>query len=103
MSLNGVAAVTLASRVSVARSRLLSVPSTVTATRFRFHPSASQRRHYAFHSQLENAPEVDTLRTSQAPAAPAKPQTLVEKIVQKYADGLAPGKVVKAGDYITLR
>jgi homoaconitate hydratase len=31
------------------------------------------------------------------------PQTLVEKIAQKYAVGLAPGKKIKAGDYITLK
>ncbi|KAJ2905830.1 mitochondrial precursor [Zalerion maritima] len=30
------------------------------------------------------------------------PQTLTEKIVQKYSVGLAPGKKVKAGDYVTL-
>jgi homoaconitate hydratase len=30
------------------------------------------------------------------------PQTLTEKIVQKYAVGLASGKFVKAGDYVTI-
>ena len=30
------------------------------------------------------------------------PQTLTEKIVQRYSLGLAPGKTVKAGDYVTL-
>jgi homoaconitate hydratase len=30
------------------------------------------------------------------------PQTLTEKIVQKYAIGLPPGKKVKAGDYVTI-
>ncbi|KAK7409184.1 mitochondrial Homoaconitase [Neonectria punicea] len=99
MSPNTVAALSLPSRISIARSRF----ATATVTRFRSHPSAPQRRHYAFHSQLENLPTADTLRASQAPATPAKPQTLVEKIVQKYADGLAPGKIVRAGDYVTLR
>lgn len=32
----------------------------------------------------------------------AAPQTLTEKIVQRYSVGLAPGKKVKAGDYVTL-
>lgn len=102
MSLKAVAAVSLPSRISIAHSPLPSVLATATATRFSSHPSAPQRRHYAFHSQLEITPNADILRTSQAPAAPAKAQTLVEKIVQKYADGLAPGKIVRAGDYITL-
>nr|GAT61000.1 predicted protein [Mycena chlorophos] len=31
------------------------------------------------------------------------PQTLVEKVVQKYAVGLPPGKLVKAGDYVMIR
>jgi len=30
------------------------------------------------------------------------PQTLTEKIVQRYSLGLADGKVVKSGDYVTL-
>ncbi|PHH62629.1 hypothetical protein CDD81_6863 [Ophiocordyceps australis] len=30
------------------------------------------------------------------------PQTLTEKIVQRYSIGLAPGKKVRAGDYVTL-
>jgi homoaconitate hydratase len=98
-------ALSLRARTLTARSRLFSVPSLTSATRLRTLPGASQRRHYAFHSQLENNPNAnpDTLHTSQASAGPAKPQTLVEKIVQKYADGLAPGKVVRSGDYVTLR
>jgi aconitase B len=31
------------------------------------------------------------------------PQTAIEKIVQKYAVGLPPGKLVKAGDYVMIR
>lgn len=31
------------------------------------------------------------------------PQTLIEKIVQRYVIGLPPGKVVKAGDYVMIR
>lgn len=36
------------------------------------------------------------------PAISPVPQTLTEKIVQRYSVGLAPGKYVKAGDYVTL-
>lgn len=31
------------------------------------------------------------------------PQTVIEKVVQKYAVGLPDGKVVKAGDYVMIR
>ncbi|KAL0577645.1 mitochondrial Homoaconitase [Marasmius crinis-equi] len=31
------------------------------------------------------------------------PQTVIEKVVQKYAVGLGEGKVVKAGDYVMIR
>ena len=31
------------------------------------------------------------------------PQTLIEKVVQKYAVGLPDGKAVKAGDYVMIR
>lgn len=31
------------------------------------------------------------------------PQNLTEKIVQKYAVGLSPGKVVQSGDYVSVR
>jgi homoaconitate hydratase len=31
------------------------------------------------------------------------PQTIIEKVVQKYAVGLNEGKTVKAGDYVMIR
>lgn len=34
---------------------------------------------------------------------PRTPQTLIEKVVQKYAVGLAPQRVVRAGDYVMIR
>jgi len=36
-------------------------------------------------------------------ATAANPQTLIEKVVQKYAVGLPAGKVVRAGDYVMIR
>ncbi|KAJ7454813.1 hypothetical protein FB451DRAFT_1408226 [Mycena latifolia] len=36
-------------------------------------------------------------------AGPRVPQTVIEKVVQKYAVGLPAGKVVKAGDYVMIR
>lgn len=39
-----------------------------------------------------------------ATAVDAKqPQTFIEKVVQQYAVGLAPGQIVKAGDYVMIR
>ncbi len=55
----------------------------------------------AFHSQLENAGATPPLSASKP--ATLNPQTLTEKIVQRYSVGLAPGKKVKAGDYVTLK
>jgi homoaconitate hydratase len=34
---------------------------------------------------------------------PKVPQTVIEKIVQKYAVGLPAGKRVRAGDYVMIR
>lgn len=53
----------------------------------------------AFSSQLENAP-ADIL--AKPTGASTTPQTLTEKIVQRYSQGLPDGKFVKAGDYVTL-
>lgn len=54
----------------------------------------------AFPSQLENVSNASFM-SSQKPVA--NPQTITEKIVQRYAVGLAPGKKVKQGDFVTLR
>ncbi|KAI5809114.1 homoaconitase [Peziza echinospora] len=35
--------------------------------------------------------------------APSIPQNLTEKIVQRYAVGLAPGKQVRSGDYVSIQ
>lgn len=34
---------------------------------------------------------------------PRIPQTVIEKVVQKYAVGLPGDKVVRAGDYVMIR
>lgn len=38
-----------------------------------------------------------------AAASPRVPQTIIEKVVQKYAVDLPQGKAVKAGDYVMIR
>lgn len=63
--------------------------------------STSVRRYQdVFHSQLEDPSSSALLSSLQT--SPPVPQTLTEKIVQRYALGLSEGKKVKAGDYVTL-
>ncbi|KAK4122143.1 homoaconitase [Parathielavia appendiculata] len=78
------------------------IPRTTTARSVRIATYTTTPRLYqdAFHTQLENAASVPFL--SSLAGTPSNPQTLTEKIVQRYAVGLAPGKKVKAGDYVTL-
>ncbi|KAK4504931.1 hypothetical protein PRZ48_002894 [Zasmidium cellare] len=53
----------------------------------------------AFSSQLQNTPPEFLSNT---PPTSTTPQTLTEKIVQRYSQGLPDGKFVKSGDYVTL-
>ncbi|KAG7411130.1 Homoaconitase [Fusarium oxysporum f. sp. rapae] len=98
VALNAVAVARLQSRTLISRSRSLAI-----ATQHRAYTSPSARRHYAFHSQLENSstPNPSAFQYQRAPVV-ENPQTLVEKIAQKHAAGLPHGKKIKAGDYITL-
>ncbi|KAK4451949.1 hypothetical protein QBC34DRAFT_399994 [Podospora aff. communis PSN243] len=80
------------------------VPSALRPTAHRLcaapYSTTPIRRQNAFHTQLEGA------RPSAIPSSvetPSQPQTLTEKIIQRYSVGLAPGKKVKAGDYVTLK
>ncbi|EAQ84224.1 hypothetical protein CHGG_10628 [Chaetomium globosum CBS 148.51] len=61
--------------------------------------STTPVRQNALHSEIE-------AQAASPFAAPGtrvqNPQTLTEKIVQRYAIGLPPGKKVKAGDYVTI-
>ncbi|KAG5936464.1 mitochondrial Homoaconitase [Claviceps sorghi] len=63
--------------------------------------SRSLRRPEAFPSLLENARNAPPSFLS-AESLSSTPQTLTEKIVQRYAVGLADGKKVKSGDYVTV-
>lgn len=53
-----------------------------------------------FHSQLEDPKSAELLSSLQT--SRAVPQTLTEKIVQRYSVGLANDKFVKSGDYVTI-
>ncbi|KAK4152468.1 mitochondrial Homoaconitase [Chaetomidium leptoderma] len=70
------------------------------AVRIAPYTTTLRRCQDAFHTQLENAGAAPFLSSSES--ATPNPQTLTEKIVQRYSVGLAPGKKVKAGDYVTL-
>ncbi|KAK3685119.1 hypothetical protein B0T22DRAFT_464986 [Podospora appendiculata] len=74
--------------------------SVVHRVRIAAYTTTPRLRQDAFHTQLENAPSSNL--PSVKPSAQQTPQTLTEKIVQRYSVGLAPGKKVKAGDYLTL-
>ncbi|KAJ4047431.1 mitochondrial Homoaconitase [Fusarium oxysporum] len=99
VALNAVAVARLQSRTLISRSRSLAI-----ATQHRAYTSPSARRQYAFHSQLESSstPNPSAFQYQRAPVV-ENPQTLIEKIAQKHAEGLAPGKKIKAGSYIALR
>ncbi|KAG6006963.1 mitochondrial Homoaconitase [Claviceps maximensis] len=62
----------------------------------------SLRRPEAFSTLLENSRDA-TPNFPFADSLSLTPQTLTEKIVQRYAVGLANGKKVKSGDYVTVR
>ncbi|KAH9241189.1 hypothetical protein K456DRAFT_46202 [Colletotrichum gloeosporioides 23] len=60
------------------------------------YTTSARLRQNAFHSQLES-------HAAAGPSAIQNPQTMTEKIVQNYSVGLAPGKKVRTGDYVTLQ
>ncbi|KAI2465687.1 hypothetical protein F4781DRAFT_435193 [Annulohypoxylon bovei var. microspora] len=93
----------LAARVAfAARSHHGASPSSFMTRRplTRSFTTTSRYRQNAFHSQLEDPASSAIL--SSFKTATQTPQTLTEKIVQRYSVGLAAGKKVKAGDYVTL-
>ncbi len=53
-----------------------------------------------FQTQIQDPSSAAILSSLQT--APRIPQTLTEKIVQKYAVGLAKEKLVRSGDYVTI-
>ncbi|KAK4235433.1 mitochondrial Homoaconitase [Achaetomium macrosporum] len=76
-------------------------PGTTTrAARIASYTTTPCLRQNAYHTQLESSTSAPFLSSSKS--ATQVPQTLTEKIVQRYAVGLAPGKKVRAGDYVTL-
>ena len=81
------------------------LPCTVFRQTLHFHKprlfsSTTRRIHDVFHSQKEDPTAANHL-ASLVSSSPT-PQTLTEKIVQRYSIGLAKDKYVKSGDYVTL-
>lgn len=66
----------------------------------RIFSTSSCQNQDVFHSQLEDPSSAAILSSLQT--SPSVPQTLTEKIVQRYTLGLPENKRVKAGDYVTL-
>lgn len=62
--------------------------------------ATARRVQDVFHAQISEPSSSVLVSDFKTPAR--TPQTLTEKIVQRYSLGLAEGKVVKAGDYVTL-
>ncbi|KAF2770735.1 homoaconitase [Teratosphaeria nubilosa] len=94
---------TAAPRAPQTRARCLPPPITHLHHRPRRLSTTSPRCQAeapaAFHSQIANMPPEILSRPAPAPTTP---QTLTEKIVQRYSQGLPAGKFVKSGDYVTL-
>ncbi|KAL4867534.1 mitochondrial Homoaconitase [Aspergillus spectabilis] len=79
----------------------------VTRTPFLTYRSYSgTRKTQTFHSQLENSPNASDFLSSLSPISSTStvttPQSLTEKIVQRYVVGLAPGKKVQSGNYVSI-
>jgi homoaconitate hydratase len=98
LALNTITAARLQASTLAARSRCLPL----AVSQYRFYTATSHRREHAFHSQLESTPNAAEILSSPKPATSASPQTLTEKIVQRYSVDVSPGKVLKSGDYVTL-
>jgi homoaconitate hydratase len=56
----------------------------------------------AFHTQVADS-VINTAILDAGNPKPTTPQTLTEKIVQRFAIGLPEGKAVRSGDYVTIQ
>ncbi|KAL2039067.1 hypothetical protein N7G274_008116 [Stereocaulon virgatum] len=65
-----------------------------------YNTTAPRKHADVFPSQMENSSSSAILSSLQNPAL--LPQTLTEKIVQRYSLGVGEDQYIKAGDYVTL-
>ncbi|RYP46780.1 hypothetical protein DL768_007069 [Monosporascus sp. mg162] len=98
IALKSLGLASLQSRTCIARLRNPSI----AASQLRLYSATVPRRQQAFNSRLESTPNARILQSFQKVAAPTNPQNLTEKIFQRYSIGLAPGKTVKAGDFLSI-
>ncbi|KZM24648.1 4 iron, 4 sulfur cluster binding [Ascochyta rabiei] len=82
------------SRVATQSSRLNLAPRA-------FGTTAARRDTPDVFPSLREGPAANFLGTFQE--TPKTPQTLTEKIVQRHAVGVAEGKLIRSGDYVTLQ
>ena len=82
------------------RRTLMRGPQLIVLQRRAFTSSRVYFQQHVFHSQLEDPASAALL--SSLETTKAAPQTLTEKIVQRYSVGLAKDKIVKSGDYVTI-
>ncbi|PBP27485.1 homoaconitase [Diplocarpon rosae] len=87
-------------RARLSRSLLCFRASRITTIRALTSLSNAQRFQDVFHAQITDPSSSAILSTPKSSSR--VPQTLTEKIVQRYSLGLPDGKVVKSGDYVTL-
>jgi homoaconitate hydratase len=84
------------------RPHLLPRPLLLTQLTRQLSVTSTRRKDVkAFHSQLEDSATASFL--SSTATQPKVPQTLTEKIVQRFAIGLPEGKYVRSGDYVTIQ
>ncbi|KAM0258678.1 hypothetical protein ACHAQJ_003686 [Trichoderma viride] len=93
----------LATRAASRRVSHLRSARLPTCRQHAFSTSLPFRRPDAFHSMLEEARKASDLLSANPSSASGPPQTLTEKIMQKHSVGLAPGKKIKSGDYVSLQ
>ncbi|KAI9831990.1 MAG: mitochondrial Homoaconitase [Phylliscum demangeonii] len=90
-------------RLGICRAFQNAAPSTsclLGAPKRRAYADAAGLSRDVFHSQLED-PNAGAILASMQTAS-SIPQTLTEKIVQRYSIGLAKDKRIQAGDFVTI-
>lgn len=90
-----------ASRLSRIRPPLRSYRPPNLSSTIRLFTTSVMKSQDVFQSQLQD-PSTAAFLSSSGQQAPEAPQTLTEKLFQRHALNLAPNKVVRSGDFITL-
>ena len=85
---------------SSAASRSILLDHNTHIIQKQFHAGIFRRSADVFPSQTQDPTSAALLSSLQV--SPPAPQTLTEKIIQRYSVGLPQGKYVKAGDYVSI-